>query len=352
MRFATETIQPRHGFYVLGWLCFGLGIVHLLVETRGLESVLETLMIVGLSTIVLYTGHGLAERPISRAGQWRALLVGVVIAASFTLLAVAVWVTWSLDGINSELNFLLAFAAALGAAVGTRASLYAVESNEQLAKTNDLSKLLRINQRVLRHNLRNDLSVALGHLENIEDAAETDDFSHDIDVIRDHLETLLETTARTRKIVAIWDTAETTELELTSIIDTQIQHVREAHPTGTLASRLPTECRVTAHPALPLAIREALTNAIQHNSADVSVTVTVECHGDTVHLTIADTGSGIPATDRQAITLPEETPLTHTRGLGLWILYWTIRMSDGTIAFENNEPSGAVVRITLPTASP
>jgi len=351
MVFTTEAIHPRHGFYALGWLCFGFGIGHGLLEANGLESVLEMLIIVGVSTIVFHTGYGLHERPISQAGQWRALLEGVVIAGSFTLLAVAVWVTWSLDGINTELSFLLAFAASLGAAVGTRGSLYAVQSNEQLTETDDLTKLLRINQRVLRHNLRNELSVALGHLENIENAAETDDFAHDIDLIRDHLEALLETTTRTRKIVAIWDDADSTTLELTSIIESQIQQVREDHPTGTLSSRLPAECRVTAHSALPLAIREALTNAIEHNSADVSVTVTVECHDESVHLTIADTGTGIPETDREAITLPEETPLTHTRGLGLWILYWTVRMSDGTVAFENNEPSGTVVRITLPTTS-
>ncbi|WP_370518532.1 ATP-binding protein [Natronomonas sp. CBA1123] len=85
----------------------------------------------------------------------------------------------------------------------------------------------------------------------------------------------------------------------------------------------------------------------------MSVTVTVECPDDDgmVHLTIADTGIGIPETDREAIGLPEETPLTHTRGLGLWILYWTIQTSDGTIELEHNDPSGTLVRISLPTAS-
>lgn len=351
MAFTTERIHPQHGFYALGWLCFGFGIVHALTEANGFESVLEMLIIVGVSTIVLYTGYELPERPISQAGQWRALLVGVVIAGSFTLLAVAVWVTWSLDGANTELSFLLAFAASLGAAVGTRGSLYAVQSNEQLAETNDLTKLLRMNQRVLRHNLRNELAIALGHLENIENATEADDSAHDVDVIREHLEALLETTNRTRKIVAIWDNSDSTVLELTPILESQIEQVRADHKTGTLTSTLPDECWVTAHPALPLAIREALTNAIEHNSADVSVTVTAECHDETVIVTIADTGTGIPETDRKAISIPEETPLTHTRGLGLWILYWTLQVSDGTIEFEDNDPNGTVVRITLPTAS-
>ena len=351
MSVPDETVQPRHGFYAFGWLCFGFGIVHYLVEAGGLESLLEAFMIVGLSTIVLYTGYELDERPISRAGRWRALLTGVVTAGSFTILAGAVWATWSLDGVNSELSFLLAFAASLGAAVGTRAGLYAVQSREQLAEMNELTKLLRINQRVLRHNLRNELSIALGHLENVENATETDEITHDVDVIRDHLEGLLETTDRTRKIAAIRENSDSAVFELPSTVARQIQQVQGHHSTGTISSRIPEECRVVAHPSLPLAIREALTNAIEHNGADVSVTVTAERHDDTVHLTIADTGTGIPTADREAVTLPEETPLTHTRGLGMWILYWTIRMSDGTIAFEDNEPSGTVVRITLPAAA-
>jgi signal transduction histidine kinase len=352
MSFIAETCIPRYGFYALGGLCFGLGIIHYFIEGNGLEPILEMLMIVGLSTIVLYNGYELSERPLSRDGKWRALLVGGVIAASFTVLALAVWMTWSLDGPNPELSFLLTFATSLGAAVGTRASLFAVQSNEQLAETNDLTKLLRINQRVLRHNLRNELAITLGHLENIENATETDDITRETSVIRDHLEALLKTAERTRKIVSIWDTADSTTLELSSIIDEQIQQVRQENSGGTLSSRLPDECWVTAHPALPLAVHEALTNAIEHNAADVSVTAAVQCHGSTVHLTITDTGTGIPKTDKEAIAHPVETPLSHTRGLGLWILYWTIQMSDGTIDFQDNEPSGTVIHIELPSGVP
>jgi signal transduction histidine kinase len=349
----TDTVHPRHGFYALGWLCFGLGTAHYLIQDSGLASILELLMIGGLSVIVLFTGSELSERSVSRHGQWRALLVGVVIAGSFTLLSFAVWLTWTLGGIDAELSFLLSFATAFGAAVGTRASLYSVESSERLEETEELTKLLRINQRVLRHNLRNELAIALGHLNNVENAGETDDISHDVTVIRERLEALLETSDRTRKIVAIRDSSGTTEHELTSVIEAQIRQVRADHATGTISSTLPAECWVTAHFGLPLAIREALTNAIEHNPDDVSVTVTVECDDrDTVHLTIADTGTGIPDIDTDAISIPEETPLTHSRGLGLWILYWTVQMSEGTIDFEDNDPRGTVVRITLPTASP
>ncbi|WP_144925144.1 sensor histidine kinase [Halorubrum salsamenti] len=349
---STETIRPGHGFYALGCTCFGIGSVHYQLEARGLETALELLMIAGVSTIVLYTGYELPERSISTGGRWKALLLTVLVALAFAALAFLVWLTWSIDGLHRELSFLLTFAASLGAAVGARGSLYAVESNERLTETRELTKLLKINQRVLRHNLRNELSVVLGHLENIEDATDGGHVDDDLRMIRDHLEALLETTDRTRKIVSIWDTADETEHDLASVVDDQIRRLRREYPTATFSSTLPADCRVIAHSALPLAIREALTNAVEHNAADVSVDVSAELQPDeTVKLEISDTGTGIPASDREAIGLPEETPLAHTQGLGLWILYWTIQASDGTIEFGEIDPEGTVVRIVLPAPS-
>ncbi|WP_248896620.1 sensor histidine kinase [Haloplanus halobius] len=349
MRVSTESIHPRYGFYAVGWICFGLGLIHYRIEPGGLESVLELVMIVGLSVIVLYTGYELPDQSISAAGQWRALLLGIGVAVSFTTLAFAVWLTWSIDGTHRKFSFLLSFAASLGAAVGTRSSLYAVQSKERLAKTQELTKLLRINQRVLRHNLRNELSIALGYLGNIENEIDSDDLSADLELIRDHLEALLETTDRTRKIVSIWDTDDRSELDLTAILEKQLHQLRQEHPDVDVTSTLPAECRVVAHVALPLAIREVLTNAIEHNPRDVSVHVTLDRRNNgTVALEVADTGTGIPKPDLEAITIPEETPLAHTQGLGLWILYWTVRMSDGTVEFHANEPTGTVVSITLP----
>lgn len=341
---------PKHGFYALGLTCFGLGGAHYLLEGEGLGTLLELFMIWGLSAIVLHTGYRSAERHVSPSGRWRALLLGVGVTAAFTLLAFAVWLTWFLEGKHMELTFLLSFAAALGAAVGTRSSLYAVESDERLTESQQLTKLLKINQRVLRHNLRNELSVVLGHLENIEAADSTDDIGDDVRIIRDHLEMLLETSERARRIVTIWDTDTKREFDLASLVADQASRLRARHPDVDLTTTLPEECRVTAHSALPLAVEEALTNAVEHNPADVSVTATVRARGgDTAVLEIADTGGGIPTFDRDAIAQPEETALSHAQGLGLWIIYWTVEASDGTLDIDENDPEGTVIRITLPT---
>lgn len=341
-------VSPQVGFFALGVCCFFFGTQHAVFEGHGLETILESFIIWGLSFLVFVTAYTVADRDLSIPGQWRALVLSVGFTAAFMFLAVAVWIIWSIRGPARELSFLVSFAGALGAAVGTRSSLYAVESNERLKEAEELTKLLKINQRVLRHNIRNELSIALGHLETLETGVSTDEIPETTRVIRQHLNELLAATDRTRQIVSIWETGARREFNLTETIQTQVAQLQEEYPEVTLTTDLPETCEVQAHPALSLAIEEAVVNAIEHNSSDVVVTVSVHVEGDTVIIEIADTGYGISEIDLKAIELPEETPLVHTDGLGLWFIYWTMMMSDGRVEFGENEPHGSIIRLVLP----
>ncbi|MFP4590144.1 MAG: sensor histidine kinase [Halobacteriales archaeon] len=112
------------------------------------------------------------------------------------------------------------------------------------------------------------------------------------------------------------------------------------YPDATIVREF-ADCRVIAHPALPRAIRETLQNAIEHNPDDVAITVSVSETGDGMAVvTIADTGKGIPKFDIEAIEGSAETPLQHTQGLGLWIIYWTVTMSNGTLELSKRDSGG------------
>ncbi|OYR59339.1 sensor histidine kinase [Halorubrum halodurans] len=347
----SSRARPQHAVYALGASCLGLGLVHLLTEGEGFGTVLESFVIGSIAAFVLLTAHRFPDRQISEAGRWRAVRLGFGVTAAFTLLAFAIWTIWAIEGDPTELSFLVSFAATLGAMVGVRGGLYAVEAEERLAEARDLSKLLTINQRVLRHNLRNELSVALGYLDNVASADRSADTSEDVRVIREHLERLLETTDRTREVVAIWNADGTTDHRLTSVVDDRIDRVRGTRPDAEIATRFEADPRVRAHPALPTAVEEALSNAVEHTPPDASITVTVRTTPDEeAILEVADTGEGIPKYDVDAIEGPAETPLVHTQGLGLWILYWTLETSNGTLELAENEPQGTVVRMRFPTA--
>ena len=349
--FSHRRVRPQHGVYALGTFCVGLGIGHLVTEGEGLGTGLEAFVICGISLLVVATGYRLPDRPISRSGQWRALRTAVGVAGSFALLALAVWLIWALEGNQTEFTFLLAFATALGSAVGIRSGLYAVEADERLSEARDLTKLLTINQRVLRHNLRNELAVALGNLDNIDRRDHGPETAEDVRTAQTHLESLLETTDRTREIVSIWNTDKRETFRLQVLLERRVEAVGETYPDVSIETEFDGDPRVESHPTLPTAIEEALRNAAEHTPTDVAVSVTLrrDQTGAAV-VDIADTGAGIPKFNVDAIESPEETPLVHTQGLGLWIIYWTVETSGGTFEVLENEPSGTVIRMTLPTA--
>ncbi|PAU82874.1 histidine kinase [Halorubrum salipaludis] len=345
----VSRLSPRVGFVALGGLCAALGVRHLAINGGGVGALLESVLIFGLCGIVFYTAYELPEWEISPSGQRRAVQIGALTALSFAALAAIVWLIWLLEHHAFKLSFLITFATSLGAAVGSRAGPYVVKADEQLAESRELSTLLSINDRVLRHNIRNELSVALGYLDGIEDVDDRAEVADRARIARTHLEELVETSERTRRIASIWRTETVQSLDLVAVVEEGVARLTAESPGVTVRTELPDSCAVRTHPALPLAFEEALRNAIEHNDDDVTITVRVRRDEDgATSLVIEDTGRGIPQIERQTLRNVVETPLEHTEGLGLWLIYWTVTRADGTVEFTENDPQGTVVRIRLP----
>lgn len=166
-------IRPSWGFYGLGAIALCLSAVHLLTEGEGIGTSLETLILVALSATIFYTGYDLPDRTLSRAGCLRAFAYTVVFTFAFVMLATAIVLIWRLEhGHVNDGQFVVLFAGVLGAAVGSRVNIYAIEFEEAFERNQALTKLLTVNQRVLRHNLRNEVTIVLGYLDS---ARATDD---------------------------------------------------------------------------------------------------------------------------------------------------------------------------------
>jgi C4-dicarboxylate-specific signal transduction histidine kinase len=91
--------------------------------------------------------------------------------------------------------------------------------------------------------------------------------------------------------------------------------------------------------------RDALANA-----ANKVITITCSIKADTVHITVSDTGPGIPNGLEQRIFDPFFTTkeVGAGTGLGLSITYGIIKEHQGTIAVENLPGEGALFLIELP----
>jgi signal transduction histidine kinase len=94
-------------------------------------------------------------------------------------------------------------------------------------------------------------------------------------------------------------------------------------------------------------------NAIRHTPEDGSVTVAAESAGEGIEVEVADTGSGIPAIERERVFEPffrgDASRGSGGSGLGLSICRAIIEVHGGRIWLDSTE-SGTRVRFTLPRA--
>lgn len=124
------------------------------------------------------------------------------------------------------------------------------------------------------------------------------------------------------------------------------------------ARRAGIELRVSAGPArtpgdpvlLERLARSLLQNAVQYNNTDGWVRVATGTDGDTVRLTVANTGPVVPTGEVPALFEPFHrlTSTVDTAGLGLSIVRSVARAHGGRVSAAPRDGGGLVVEVTLP----
>ncbi|MFA9518228.1 PAS domain S-box protein, partial [Halopenitus sp. H-Gu1] len=213
----------------------------------------------------------------------------------------------------------------------------------------DRTQQLRVLDRVLRHNLRNAMATIQGYAETIR--SEVDDMADETEMILKTSRRLMETIQKEREIVdVIAERPEREEVEVVGdVCQPVVADVRDDYPEAAIEFNHPEEASAIAIGTLERAIEELLENAIIHNDQETpDVTLTVEPHGETVRVAIADTGPRIPEEEANVLTREYDVePLYHGSGLGLWLVNWIVEQSGGTLTFEENDPRGNIITIEL-----
>ena len=212
---------------------------------------------------------------------------------------------------------------------------------------------LSVLDRVLRHNVRNKMSIVLGHANDI--AAEAPPATTEqADAIREAATELLELSDSAREFESVFadDARRTTTVDVVETVKNVVHELRTEHPSAEIDSALPESALARGHETFELALDELFENAIVHSDREEPIVeVTVVAGEESVEIRVADDGPGLNDTDRGALLRGAETPLEHTQGLGLWLVRWAVEVADGTIDIEENDPRGTVVIIRLPTAN-
>jgi signal transduction histidine kinase len=213
---------------------------------------------------------------------------------------------------------------------------------------------LRVLNRVLRHDLRNEVNVIQGHADLLLEGNVTAEAKEHVRVIRRKAETLVDLGEQTRKIDYTLHSTDGVEkpIEVTDPVRARLAEIQEEFPTAIVTSDLPDEQWVLADDLIDSAVMNLVDNAIEHNdrvAPEIAVAiepVTVDGVGY-VEVAVSDNGPGIPESERRVFSEGTETPLSHGSGLGLWLTEWIVTRSNGHLCFEENEPRGTTVRVRL-----
>lgn len=203
--------------------------------------------------------------------------------------------------------------------------------------------------RLLRHNLRNDINVIRGHAEMI--AAETSDaVSASVDSILDTSDRLLGLAEKERQITELLlEKPRYSELDLRARLRDVASAVESEHPDASVRVSCPDGLTIRATTQFGRALTELVTNAVVHDeSPSPDVAVTASRTDGTVRIDVADTGPPIPEMERNVLTDElEQTPLYHGSGLGLWLVNVIVTRSGGVLSVAENSPTGNVISIEL-----
>lgn len=203
--------------------------------------------------------------------------------------------------------------------------------------------------RVLRHNLRNDLNAASGFAEL---AASDGNPESQRYLSRHHeqLDGLVEKGEKARDIENIINQSPKSEgkNDLTDIVETTIQEQDYGEEVSVEFTRPDTPVMSDANPVvLSSVIQESVQNSIEHNSGDVDVQVAVTDRGQ---VRIIDNGIGIPEHELVVLDSERETDLEHGSGLGLWLIRWGMDHVGGSVDIDTSD-SGTTVVLSPPNAS-
>jgi PAS domain S-box-containing protein len=203
---------------------------------------------------------------------------------------------------------------------------------------------LTVLNRILRHNVRNELDIVLAHADHVEDETLRSG-------IRESATNLLELGETAREAEEVM-TASTESPETVDLAAAARAVAEEYHTLddAEIAVDCPAELPVSSHRTVVRAVlAELVENAVEHGDDAVThVEITVREGTDAAaEIAVADDGPGIPERERQVLAEGTETQLEHGRGIGLWFVNWAVTQLGGDLDFRENDPEGSVVTVRL-----
>lgn len=223
---------------------------------------------------------------------------------------------------------------------------------EQVERQRDALSVLN---QMVRHDIRNDMQLVLGYAQQVSDyvANEGEDA---LETVISSTEAAIELTTKARELtdLLLEEDSEIESIRINEVVEKEVQTARNSNPNVSIEYQTPgTDLTVTGDQMLSSVVRNLVTNAILHNDAESpKVSVSVSEASDSVFLSVADNGPGIPDESKEVIfekgAMGNESSGT---GIGLFLVAEIVDRYGGEVHVEDSKFDGAEFIVELPIAS-
>ncbi|MFC6826786.1 sensor histidine kinase [Halopelagius fulvigenes] len=225
-------------------------------------------------------------------------------------------------------------------------------SERTLADRNE--ELLLVN-RIVRHDIRNDMAVANGWAGELRTHADERGGEMIARILRTTKHTM-DLTETLGDFVEALDPDEEAKIEptaLRTVLQDALDGCRDTYPRAAFTVGDVPDVAVEANPLLGTVFHNLLSNAVQHNdTVDPRVDVAARVTGDTVEVRIADDGPGIPDESKELVFGRGRKGLDSPgSGVGLYLVDTLVDQYGGAVRVEDNDPRGAVFVVELNLAA-
>ena len=222
------------------------------------------------------------------------------------------------------------------------------------------NRKLEVLNRLVRHDIRNDMTVVDGYVgqldEELDPGARTEPVTRALDTLQTRSEHVVEVTDVLRDLMETMQGEGNTvrPVPLRDVLDGEVENLRSSTDGDAVVRAGPVpDVTVRADEMLGSVFRNLLTNAVKHSDTGAAeVTVTATAEDDTVVVSVADDGPGIPDAQKEDIFGKGERGLESAgTGIGLYLVETLVSSYDGAVWVEDNEPHGAVFSVELQRVS-
>jgi signal transduction histidine kinase len=198
--------------------------------------------------------------------------------------------------------------------------------------------------RILRHNLRNDMTVVLCMLDDIESTADQETAAkarHASDKVRSVVR--LTDSVRQANVSVSDPTTGHCRRNLSTLVESRVADLDTTSRDLTIGTDMPEEAFVSVGEEFGLVVDNIVESALSGDGEPSTLRVRIQTDPQTVTLTVEDPGKAIPRADISAVTSGTETALEHGLGVELWLVEWLVDANDGDVRFEADDDGQRVV---------